>query len=152
MVSINETEPLHPRQERFVALVTSGLPAGRAYEQAGYRSRGNAADVGASKLVRNPKVARALEAEREATLKASRMSREEKLGILESIARNATAPARERISAIKVHNEMTGENTEAPAAPARNDQLEQIKARAREVTSSLVLCYAGRNGRIIGNP
>ena len=141
MVSINETGPLHPRQERFVALVTSGLPAGRAYEQAGYRSRGNAADVGASKLVRNPKVARALGAQREATLKAPRMSREEKLGILEGIAGNGSAPARERIAAIKVHNEMTGENTEPPAAPARNDLMERIRARARELTTGLARRY-----------
>ena len=141
MVSIIETESLQPRQERFVALVTSGLPAGRAYEQAGYRSRGNAADVGASKLVRNPKVARALGAERETTLKASRMSREEKLGILESIARDGSATARERIAAIKVHNEMTGECAEAPAAPTWEDQMERIRARAREVTSGLARRY-----------
>jgi ribosomal protein L10 len=69
------------------------------------------------------------------------MSREEKLGILESIARNGSAPARERIAAIKVHNDMTGESTENPAAPARDNLMEGIRARAREISSSLARRY-----------
>ena len=38
-----------------------GLAAGRAYEAAGYEASGDAADVQASKLLRNPKVAHHLD-------------------------------------------------------------------------------------------
>ncbi len=137
MVSLNNANALNPRQERFVALVASGVPGGRAYEQAGYRSQGNAADVGASKLLRNPKVAGALEDERRAVREASRLTRDEKLGILEEIARKPDAPSRERIAAIKVHNEMTGEGEFVAQVRVSNTWLESIKARAAEIGSGL---------------
>lgn len=136
MVSLAHEEVLNPRQERFVTLVASGLPAGRAYEQAGYQARGNAADVGASKLVRNPKVAEALNRERRAGSEASRLTRDEKLGILEEIARNGLAPARERISAIKAHNDMTGEG-EASESSQKKDF--DVVARARELASGMAI-------------
>ncbi|MEM1085030.1 MAG: terminase small subunit [Verrucomicrobiota bacterium] len=140
MVSICHSDCLNDRQHRFVTLVASGVPAGRAYEQAGYKSRGNAADVGGSKLVRNPKVAEALQRERDLGLKASRLDRNEKLGILEEIARNATAPARERIAAIKVHNEMTGEAT-GSREESRAAVILDIEKRAKEVASGLARVY-----------
>lgn len=134
MVTLNDDTPLNLRQQRFVDLVCAGVPAGRAYEQAGYTSRGNAAEVGASKLVRNAKVARALEAEREASRERSDLKRGEKLAILADIVRDVGVPARERISAIKAHNDMTGdvgsEKEEARVLP-------DIAARAREVASAL---------------
>jgi phage terminase small subunit len=46
---------LNPRQQRFCEGVVSGLPASRAYVEAGYSSR--SPDQEASNLVRNPKVA-----------------------------------------------------------------------------------------------
>ena len=47
---------MNPRQAKFAKLYLSGIPAGRAYEQAGYASTGNAADVCGFKLLRNAKV------------------------------------------------------------------------------------------------
>ena len=51
------SRPLNPRQERFAQLVATGMPASRAYREAGYTATGNAAEAGASQLLRHPKVA-----------------------------------------------------------------------------------------------
>ncbi|RWG80221.1 MAG: hypothetical protein EOQ69_21635 [Mesorhizobium sp.] len=48
---------LNTRQERFCLGLAEGLPQSRAYVEAGYAARGNAAEVEASKMVRLPKVA-----------------------------------------------------------------------------------------------
>ncbi|MGX5842681.1 terminase small subunit [Mesorhizobium sp. ArgA1] len=48
---------LNMRQERFCLALAEGLPQSRAYIEAGYMARGNAAEVSASQLLRNPKVA-----------------------------------------------------------------------------------------------
>ncbi|MBZ9954306.1 MULTISPECIES: terminase small subunit [unclassified Mesorhizobium] len=48
---------LNMRQERFCLGLAEGLPQSRAYIEAGYTARGNAAEVEASKMVRLPKVA-----------------------------------------------------------------------------------------------
>lgn len=65
--------PVNDRQRRFCEFVMRGLAAGRAYEAAGYEASGDAADVQASKLLRNPKVAHYLDGLRaEATAAAGR--------------------------------------------------------------------------------
>lgn len=51
---------LKPRQQRFVELVASGRPAGRAYEEAGYSARGNVADSCAERLMRKDEIVAAL--------------------------------------------------------------------------------------------
>ncbi|MBZ9810714.1 terminase small subunit [Mesorhizobium sp. ESP-6-2] len=48
---------LNIRQERFCQGLIEGLTQTRAYVEAGYTARGNAAEVEASKMVRLPKVA-----------------------------------------------------------------------------------------------
>ncbi|WP_245435970.1 terminase small subunit [Mesorhizobium tamadayense] len=45
------------RQERFCLGLAEGLPQSRAYIEAGYIARNNAAEASASQLLRNPKVA-----------------------------------------------------------------------------------------------
>ncbi|TIS60719.1 MAG: Terminase small subunit [Mesorhizobium sp.] len=47
----------NPRHERFAQGIAKGLSGKAAYVEAGYRSTGNAAEVGAAKLVRNGKIA-----------------------------------------------------------------------------------------------
>ncbi|MGY3327479.1 phage terminase small subunit [Mesorhizobium sp. USDA 4775] len=51
---------LNTRQERFCLSLAEGLPQSRAYVDAGYAARGNAAEASASQLLRNPKVVRRL--------------------------------------------------------------------------------------------
>jgi len=48
---------MNTRQKKFAKLYLQGMAAGRAYEKAGYESRGDTADQSASQLLRNPKVA-----------------------------------------------------------------------------------------------
>lgn len=47
----------NPRHEQFAQLVAKGMPATKAYIQAGYGATGNGAEVNASKLLRSAKVA-----------------------------------------------------------------------------------------------
>lgn len=49
------------RWERFVQNLLEGMPQGRAYEAAGYKARGNAAEVKAAQLVRKVQVMARLE-------------------------------------------------------------------------------------------
>lgn len=64
--------PITDRMRRLCELVVSGMPAGRAYERAGYSARGAVADQNASETLRIPKVSRYLEELRdEAKMKAA---------------------------------------------------------------------------------
>ena len=45
------------RHERFAQGVTQGKPGSKAYADAGYKARGNSAEVNAARLLRNAKVA-----------------------------------------------------------------------------------------------
>jgi phage terminase small subunit len=53
--------PITDRMRRVCELVVAGMPAGRAYERAGYSARGDVADQAASRLLGTVKVARYLE-------------------------------------------------------------------------------------------
>ena len=77
---------MNPRQRKFVKLWMQGMPAGRAYEAAGYTSTGDAADVSASQLLRNPKVAKYVETMNEKTDKANILSIAERKELLTRIA------------------------------------------------------------------
>lgn len=133
---------LNPRQQRFVELYTSGMPAGRAYEEAGYASRGGTADADASKMVRNPKVSRAIQKGREENRQLTSLSSQEKMAILARIAMDAKASARDRISAIKVHNEMTGDNSPRQVEVSHSQpRLASIRTRAAEVSAALARRY-----------
>jgi len=62
------------------------MPAGRAYEAAGYTSTGDAADVSASQLLRNPKIKQAIATMNEKTDKATILSIAERKELLTRIA------------------------------------------------------------------
>ena len=63
---------LTARQEAFCTSLAKGLPASRAYVNAGYDARNNAAEANASRLLRNAKVAtRLAELQRQAAHKAA---------------------------------------------------------------------------------
>ena len=77
---------MNPRQKKFVKLWMSGVPAGRAYEQAGYDSRGAEADANASRLIRNDKVAKYVKKMNEKTEKSTILSIAERKELLTRIA------------------------------------------------------------------
>jgi phage terminase small subunit len=58
----SQPKPLTDRQKRFVDEYLIDLNATAAYKRAGYAATGNAAEVGAHQLLRNPKVAQAVAA------------------------------------------------------------------------------------------
>ena len=77
---------MNPRQKKFVKLWMSGVPAGRAYEQAGYDSRGAETDANASRLIRNDKVAKYIKTMNEKTEKSTILSITERKELLTRIA------------------------------------------------------------------
>ena len=77
---------MNPRQKKFVKLWMSGIPAGRAYEQAGYEMTGDAADMAASRLIRNDKVKKYIDKMNEKTEKATILSIAERKELLTRIA------------------------------------------------------------------
>jgi hypothetical protein len=77
-----QERPLSDQQRRFCEFVVGGMPAGRAYELAGYSSRGVAADAHAARLVTNGRVAAYLETLREAASKAAEFTRDDLVGFL----------------------------------------------------------------------
>ena len=75
------TEPpmLHdPRRQKFALLILEGVPAGRAYEQAGYHQHGARADSAGHKLRHRPEVA-AFIAHRQESLQQSAQTTSEQL-------------------------------------------------------------------------
>ena len=78
------------------------------------------ADASASTLLSNPKVLEYLKQEQDAIKRRARMSKDDKLGLLESIMagenKNLT------IKAIEVHNKMTGDN-EAEKIDVKDDRV-----------------------------
>ena len=77
---------MNPRQKKFVKLWMSGVPAGRAYEQAGYEMTGDAADMAASRLIRNDKVKKYIDKMNEKTEKSTILSITERKELLTRIA------------------------------------------------------------------
>lgn len=72
-------KPLTPKQQRFVDEYLVDMNATAAYKRAGYAAQGNAAEVGAHQLLRNPKVASLVAAKREETAQKLGITREEAL-------------------------------------------------------------------------
>jgi hypothetical protein len=89
---------LNVRQQRFVDLFLSGIPAGRAYEQAGYSVSRGTADTSAARLLRNVHVSNAISKAREDLERSSQVSRQDLVAYLEAVlmtpvgALNAASP------------------------------------------------------------
>jgi hypothetical protein len=75
-------EGVNDRQRRFCEFIMRGLAAGRAYEAAGYEASGDAADVQASKLLRNAKVAKYLDGLRQEAKASAGRDRDDMLSKL----------------------------------------------------------------------
>lgn len=78
---------LNPRQKAFADLVIVGTPAGRAWEQAGYHARGNAAEVQACRALKNPKVKAYIKAERARLQEAGEFERSNLVDYLVKVIR-----------------------------------------------------------------
>lgn len=82
---------LNPRQERFCLGLAEGLPQSRAYVDAGYTARGNAAEVSASQLLRNPKVAARIAELQAAAAKRSEITVDDLVAQLDDLRKLAIA-------------------------------------------------------------
>lgn len=65
----------NPRRLRFAMLVAGGVPAGRAYEQAGFTQRGARADSAGARLRHLPDVVAMIRHEQRRTAEANRLER-----------------------------------------------------------------------------
>ncbi|WP_454572903.1 terminase small subunit [Mesorhizobium sp. PL10] len=79
------------RQERFCLGLAEGLPQSRAYIEAGYTARGNAAEVEASKMVRLPKIAARVAELQAAAAKRSEITVDDLVAELEGMRKLAIA-------------------------------------------------------------
>jgi phage terminase small subunit len=78
---------MNPKQRKFCKLYLQGIPAGRAYEQAGYEQRGGNADMAASRmLASNDKVKKYIKSMNEKTDKRTILSITERKELLTRIA------------------------------------------------------------------
>ncbi|WP_219906670.1 terminase small subunit [Nitrosospira multiformis] len=82
----SEHAELTPRQQRFVVEYCVDLNATAAYARAGYRARGNSAEVSACRLLRNAKVQEAIEQKQNEVAKRCELT-------TENIVREASAVA-----------------------------------------------------------
>lgn len=103
---------LTKRQEGFAQDVADGMKPAHAYRNNYTVSGCNANTVShqAAKMQRHPKVAARIKELKDVTAAVRALSRERKRALLEQFAEDAKAKKGDRISAIKVDNEMTGDN------------------------------------------
>jgi phage terminase small subunit len=126
------------RQQHFAELVASGIPASRAYTDAGYSGRGKNAETNASRLRENEGVSRRIAELQEETRNLARLSKDDKLRILERLMISETEKASDRIAAIKIHNAMVGDNQPSKMiVEAPHLDLDAIRERAKHVVSGL---------------
>ena len=133
---------MNVRQRSFAELVASGMPASRAYFEAGYSGKGNNAEAHACRLMAHPEVmARITEIQAE-TREMSLMSKRDKIRILESIIRSATTRTSDKLTAIKLHNDMTGDNQPTVSiVEAGPNLLDAVRERAKSMASVLSLAH-----------
>lgn len=133
-------EKLTPILERFCRYYElEKLSASAAWIKAGHKAKPRSAAAAASRALTNANIkARIAELKEQANKETKRIStimRDDKLIRLEEIAWAANAKPSDAIAAIRVHNEMTGDN--APQKHVIKDGSEHIKS-ARERALAIV--------------
>jgi hypothetical protein len=110
-------DDLSPRHRRFVELVASGMPAGRAYTAAGYAAEGASAEACASRLLGSARVSEALTAVQASTEDIA--DRAERQRFLTAVLRDGDQPTRDRLRACEILGRMAGDYaTDRPDAAA----------------------------------
>jgi hypothetical protein len=119
--------PLNDRMRRVCELVVQGVPAGRAYEQAGYTSRGDSADQAASKLLGTVKVSAYLQTLRDAAIKDAAYDRDNLVGFLVQIIKTPVSEVTVGSPlAQRVRVDDTGMTIEMPGKLVAAKQLAEI--------------------------
>jgi phage terminase small subunit len=96
-------KPLSQRHEKFCQLYVASGNATRAYEDAGYSTKGNASEVQGSKLLRNPKVAQRINEIQAGAVSKIEFSRDKTIETLIKIVeskKTKEVPTRDKLKAI----------------------------------------------------
>lgn len=120
---------LTPRHAVFVSEYLKDLNATGAYRRAGYKARGNAAEVNASKLLRSPKVAKAVAEAMKAREKRTNITQDR---VLQELARIAFFDLRRLYredGTLKAPNEL---DDESAAVLSGIDVTEEFSGRGEE--------------------
>lgn len=122
------------QQQRFVEEYVRGLPAGRAYENAGYAANKHSAEQSASRMLKNVKVKAYIQALRDIETEDAVLSRQDRLQSLSRINRNNESKAPSvAIRAIGELNRMTGEyRAESVNVEGNMTLWEQITGKRRK--------------------
>jgi len=136
---------LNVRQERFAELVASGMPATKAYSEAGYSNDPRIAEAHACRLVENGGVKARIAQLRAPQTRKTLMSRDRKREILAGIAESEASGKMAIIRAIEVDAKLAGhfepDRTEIDVGPRT---LQSIAERAASIKSAMVRKYTGK--------
>lgn len=120
-------KPLTDQQRRFCEFVVGGMPAGRAYERAGYIARGDVADQAASRMLGNVKVAEYLQRLRDEAARKAEFTRDDLVGFLVEVIKTPVASVGEQSRlAQKVKVDDAGMTIEMPGKIQAAKQLAEI--------------------------
>jgi len=101
---------LSPQQVRFCHLVAAGVTNAEAYRRAYHREDSPLEWTNAARLLRRPEIADYITQLRRENSEQASADRTEKLRLLEAQFRDPDLAPKDRREAIKLHNEMTGDN------------------------------------------
>jgi phage terminase small subunit len=129
---------LNIRQERFAELVAAGMPATRAYSEAGYSSDPRIAEAHACRLVENGGVKARIAELRKPQTKKSLLTRDRKRELLRDIAENPLASTDNRIRAMAEDSRMAGHyEPDRTEIEVGQRTLLSIKERAMQLSRAL---------------
>jgi hypothetical protein len=126
-IAVRHECPLSDQQRRFCEFVVGGMPAGRAYERAGYRARGDVADQAASRMLGTVKVAEHLRILRAEAARKAEFTRDDLVGFLVEVVKTPVASVGEGSRlAQKVKVDDAGMVIEMPSKIQAAKQLAEI--------------------------
>jgi len=117
---------LTPQQVRFCHLVAAGVTNAEAYRRAYHREDSPLEWTNAARLLRYPEISEYIAKLREETKQQATADRAEKLRHLEAQFRDPDLAPKDRREAIKLHNEMTGDNAAVQVEVGLNDNLIEL--------------------------
>jgi hypothetical protein len=127
--------PLNIRQQRFAEFVVSGMSATQAYLRAGYKTRGNSAEVCSSQLLRNPKVGAYVAKLRAPDTAKAVLTKDEKREILADLIRKRKITPSDIVRCMAEDSKLAGhyeaERIEVETGPITLDTIKEIASRVR---------------------
>ena len=144
--------PLTPQEELFVELYFHyDFDARKAFERAGYAAKPSSLRSNAYRLRNQPWIQAAIMRRRAALAEKRTLTREEKVAILEDIARSPRNEPRDRILAIRMHSQMVGD---MPAGDPSRAADRLTAAALKSLTMAELIEQANRGAmvRVLPSP